>query len=436
VASLETRPSPAGTSFRVKWREHGAWQSETFGPDRKSAALRFRRDVEQNNNAWPDGWLKGLGYRADLDAPDEPVATDTPLLEYALPYLRDKTGLQPDTRDRYARQMTVLALELDAVVVADTESDACRASLQSLTHRHVARWINARESAGSSPKTIANWHGLLFQVLQAAVEEGLRPKNPCATTGKALPRRDAYRTQDVHTYLTETEFALIAQAMWPGLPDPDNGGIITAVGTKEDLELLVVAVGTGVRWGELTALIGADCAGLTTTPTVNIQRAWKRNGTGEYARPGVGRRYLGSPKTIRGRRRLRVGAAVAAALTARTEGRQPGELLFTGTRGGPIDQPHFYVYRWQRAVALAQRNGLAKTPRFHDLRHTYAAWLISAGVPLPEIQRRLGHESIQTTVDVYGGLLQQAGDLADSTVDTALGWQNSEPDMTPGTEAP
>ena len=80
-------------------------------------------------------------------------------------------------------------------------------------------------------------------------------------------------------------------------------------------------------------------------------------------------------------------------------------------------------------MALAQRNGLTKTPRFHDLRHTYAAWLISAGVPLPEIQRRLGHESIQTTVDVYGGLLEQAGDLADDAIDAALDGQLTVADL-------
>lgn len=51
----------------------------------------------------------------------------------------------------------------------------------------------------------------------------------------------------------------------------------------------------------------------------------------------------------------------------------------------------------------ARKRGLAKSPRFHDLRHTHAAWLISAGVPLPAIQNRLGHKSIQITVDVYGG---------------------------------
>jgi hypothetical protein len=111
---------------------------------------------------------------------------------------------------------------------------------------------------------------------------------------------------------------------------------------------------------------------------------------------------------------------VTEALDRATDGRKRSDLVFTATRGVVLDQPHFYEYRWQRAVALAPRNGLTKTPRFHDLRHTYAAWLISAGVPLPEIQRRLGHESIQTTVDVYGGLLEQAGYLADAAIDAAL----------------
>ena len=48
--------------------------------------------------------------------------------------------------------------------------------------------------------------------------------------------------------------------------------------------------------------------------------------------------------------------------------------------------------------------GLTKSPRVHDLRHTCASWMIAAGVPLPIIQQHLGHESIQTTIGVYGHL--------------------------------
>lgn len=34
---------------------------------------------------------------------------------------------------------------------------------------------------------------------------------------------------------------------------------------------------------------------------------------------------------------------------------------------------------------------------FHDLRHTCAAWLVSAGVPLPEVRDLLGHSTVQMT---------------------------------------
>jgi hypothetical protein len=46
--------------------------------------------------------------------------------------------------------------------------------------------------------------------------------------------------------------------------------------------------------------------------------------------------------------------------------------------------------------------------------------LISAYVPLPVIQQRLGHESIQITVDVYGSLLVQAHEVVDAAIEAAL----------------
>jgi integrase len=36
------------------------------------------------------------------------------------------------------------------------------------------------------------------------------------------------------------------------------------------------------------------------------------------------------------------------------------------------------------------------------------------------IQQRLGHKSIQITVDVYGGLLAQTHEIADQAVERAL----------------
>jgi integrase len=55
----------------------------------------------------------------------------------------------------------------------------------------------------------------------------------------------------------------------------------------------------------------------------------------------------------------------------------------------------------------AAKHGL----RFHDLRHTAASLLIAAGAHPKAIQERLGHSTIQITMDRYGHLLPST-DLA------------------------
>ena len=42
---------------------------------------------------------------------------------------------------------------------------------------------------------------------------------------------------------------------------------------------------------------------------------------------------------------------------------------------------------------------------FRDLRHNYGSYLISKGVSIPTVSKRLGHASIATTGDIYGHLL-------------------------------
>ena len=55
---------------------------------------------------------------------------------------------------------------------------------------------------------------------------------------------------------------------------------------------------------------------------------------------------------------------------------------------------------FQRILAKNQLRRI----RFHDLRHSCANLLISARVPLIEVQQWLGHSTISTTTDLYAHL--------------------------------
>ena len=60
---------------------------------------------------------------------------------------------------------------------------------------------------------------------------------------------------------------------------------------------------------------------------------------------------------------------------------------------------------------IAKRCGTTDV-RFHDFRHTHATMLLlEAGAPVHVVQARMGHESIQTTVNTYGHVLP-ASDFA------------------------
>ncbi|MBM0257082.1 tyrosine-type recombinase/integrase [Micromonospora sp. 4G55] len=48
-------------------------------------------------------------------------------------------------------------------------------------------------------------------------------------------------------------------------------------------------------------------------------------------------------------------------------------------------------------VATKATGGL----RFHDLRHCYATWLVSGGVPVNVVRAVMGHEQASTTVNRY-----------------------------------
>lgn len=67
--------------------------------------------------------------------------------------------------------------------------------------------------------------------------------------------------------------------------------------------------------------------------------------------------------------------------------------LFCSMRGQPLDPS----YLRKLMPTLAERAGIERRVHPHALRHTRAAELAEAGVPVNVIQRALGHSSLATT---------------------------------------
>ncbi len=389
----------ADPSYTVLWRAGGSrtgrWQRETFDED--EGAKRFRDLVNGHGQQWPPGWVKGEGFVE----PDEPAVPDAEIFPaYAHDYVRLLAGISGHARTNYTKFIDNHMIPwFGELSVSDRGSK--------LTRAHVSQWIldlqNGRPGPlhppGTvrrpyAPKTIANLHGLLFSIVQSAVNADpvLRDSNPCAHT--CLPKGND--TEDDEVFLEPEEYALLRAHL-----------------RADAVDIVDALVSTGLRWGEVTALQPRDLTFASKRPTLRVQRAWKRRGEGGT--------FLGAPKTKKSRRTLVLTPEQVQMFQRLCLGKRPNDLVFTAPEGGAWHSGVFHAHRWKPALGAANAVGLTKRPRVHDPRHTHASWLIAGKVPLPVIQARLGHESITTTVDRYGHLL----DSSDVEVVAAVEWAMS-----------
>lgn len=335
----------------------------------------------------------------------------TPLCRTSLEYVRQVIDLSPGQRKRYLAQVRTLAsVEISGAGGVYRPFDRTVAQVK---EAGVKAWLIGWDR---SLKTKANYHGLLYGAFAYALEQGYLTTNPCARTA---PKRSRIRqSQGDLRFLTEAEFATAARL------------------AGQEGDLLRVAVGTGLRFGELTSLWVSDID--LSHRSVRVNKAWKHDGendeqeTPAWLRKSLRRKHtmrghhLGNAKTPKSRRTVTVSEEIAAVLERLVEGRAPDDFVFTTPTGLPLHSADFYERVWYPLMAQVRSAGLAPF-RFHDLRHTHVAWLVAGGAPLPHIQARLGHESITTTIDTYGHLVPAGDELISEIIDTALPGQRIRP---------
>lgn len=402
MASIVSRPQKSGkTTYQVKWRQDGDWQTERFADD--DSAKQFRKLVEAHDNKWPPGWVRGQGFVEEPTAPG-----DVPLVDYATRYVHRLNGVDDRTKDDYYREIRI---HLSLIRHTQPGGQIVPATICNIVQEDIDDWVGVEKSGErdpsdpekwarrpADPKSIANRHGLLYCIVQAAVDATpqLRTKNCCTKT--QLPRVDDH-TEEEMTFLERDEYARIAAE-------------ITDPAARDLADWLI---GTGMRWGEATALQVRDLNLTSATPTANVQRAWKRAQKGSEKAF-----YLGPPKTKKARRMVALAPAQVEMARRLVTDQRPEAFVFRTATGLNWRHANYYNRKWKPAVQAAIDKGLPKRPRIHDLRHTHVSWLIAAKIPLPAIQVRLGHESIQTTVDRYGHLVRGLDDEIMAAVEAAM----------------
>ena len=251
--------------------------------------------------------------------------------------------------------------------------------LTSIRPEHVQQLYAALKDRGLSAMTILHTHRLFKQALSHAVKWDLAARNVCDLVDPPRPQRTEMTALD-----TEGVSRLRAAAI-----------------DTPFVDVFLVALYSGLRRSEVLAL---------RWPEVDIERGTLRVVAGLHRINGKGLALLPT-KTARSRRQVSITQDVADVLRQirgyqMVQRMELGELwqnsgfVFTDQLGNPLD-PN----RVSKAFAKLRTQAALKGLRFHDLRHTHASLMLSAGVHPKVVSERLGHASIAITMDTYSHVL-------------------------------
>lgn len=215
-----------------------------------------------------------------------------------------------------------------------------------VTPKTIVAFKNKRYADGVKPATINRELAMLKKAFNLACREWEWAKdNPVCRV--SMEREQNTRDR----WLTEEEEAQLLAAAAPWVR-----------------ELIVFAINTGMRRGEILALTWAGVD--FTRRTVTVFRS--KNGE---------------------RRTIPINQTVLDLLTEKYAAKPSDSLLvFASQTSTPLDGSNL-----RRGFTSALKAAQIEDLHFHDLRHTFATRLVQAGVDLYKVQRLLGHKSPSMT---------------------------------------
>jgi integrase len=259
------------------------------------------------------------------------------------------------------------------------------------------RLYAAKLSSGLSSTSVHHIHAVIHVALQRAVDDGILGRNVAALVGRS--NRPKVR---------RVEMSTIAAG------DQPRRFLEAAKGERLEA-LLVLAITTGMRRGELLALrwkdVDLDRGTLAVTGSLQ----------GE-SRPTLN---IATPKS--GKSRSVALGTVAVNVLREHRKRQAQEQLLVGGEWrdlGLVFSTEFGDFLSPTTLRLALRRSLTRaglpTIRFHDLRHSAATLMLSRGVHPKMASEMLGHSTIAITLDLYSHVTANMQRQAADAIDAAL----------------
>lgn len=154
--------------------------------------------------------------------------------------------------------------------------------------------------------------------------------------------------------------------------------------------LILAAIYTGARLGELSALHWQDID--FDKNTIKISKSWNQD-----------RQEMNKPKTESSNRIIPVNEKLLQVLRQLKYNHTNFVFGLSKTKYPPTSNA---VNKTLREL-LAKGNMQKKNFHFHSLRHSHVAYLLSEGVDIYAISKRLGHADISITLKTYAYLLDE-----------------------------
>jgi integrase len=260
-----------------------------------------------------------------------------------------------------------------------------------------------KKKQGVSTSTVRSTRRYLSMAFEKAVQVGVISKNIIKATDP--PRQVKREIQP----LTEEQASMLLKTAKEGeyiyygckqrqKPDQSTEYLKAAAHTA-----VLLALNTGMRAGEVFGLKWSDVDFAKNT--VKILRSLVASNHGVH---------FEDPKTKGSRRKVPITNAVKKALQKFQKEQQwfanalgdqfnnEENLIFPNSAGKPFNTTDFTARFFKRMILQA---GLNREFCFHDLRHTHATLLLKQGVNIKVISERLGHSTIQMTLDTYSHLM-------------------------------